>query len=288
MTAIQPRPLVSQAMPKADAHAPIGIFDSGIGGLSVVQEIAKHLPNERIIYFADTAHVPYGPRSGQEIRELTANAIEWLYRQGCKAVVVACNTASAFSLDYLREHYGENFPIIGLVPALKPAVLQTKSKVVAVLATPATFRGQLIKDVMQHFAEPAGVKVLSVTSLELVPLIEAGQQMTPHCLEVLKQCLTPAVEQGADCLVLGCTHYPFLSEAIRQLFGNQLKLIDSGVAVARQTSRILSKHALLNNQPMSGTQIYCYASGGKTPQLVTVIEHLMPLHLRWEIANPVL
>jgi glutamate racemase len=113
MTAIQPRPLVSQAMPKADAHAPIGIFDSGIGGLSVVQEIAKHLPNERIIYFADTAHVPYGPRSGQEIRELTANAIEWLYRQGCKAVVVACNTASAFSLDYLREHYGENFPIIG-------------------------------------------------------------------------------------------------------------------------------------------------------------------------------
>lgn len=285
MTAIQPRPLVSQPMPKADLHAPIGIFDSGIGGLSVVQEIAKHLPNERIIYFADTAHVPYGSRSGQEIRELTANAIEWLYRQGCKAVVVACNTASAFSLDYLREHYGENFPIIGLVPALKPAVLQTKSKVVAVLATPATFRGQLIKDVMQHFAEPAGVKVLAVTSLELVPLIEAGQQMTPHCLEILKQCLMPAVEQGADYLVLGCTHYPFLTEAIEQVFGSQLKLIDSGLAVARQTARILIKYALLNDQPLSGTQIVCYASGGQTSQLTHVIQHLMPLHLQWEIAN---
>src|SRR5690606_37210751 len=131
-----------------------------------------YLPNERIVYYADTAHVPYGPRDDQNIRELTAHAIEWLYRQGCKVAVVACNTASAFSLDYLREHYGENFPIIGLVPALKPAVLQTKSKTVAVLATPATFRGKLIKDVMHRFAEPAGVNVLTVTSLELVPFVE--------------------------------------------------------------------------------------------------------------------
>lgn len=288
MTAIQPRPLVSQPMPQADSHAPIGIFDSGIGGLSVVQEIAQYLPNERIIYFADTAHVPYGPRSGQDIRELTAHAIEWLYRQGCKAVVVACNTASAFSLDYLREHYGENFPIIGLVPALKPAVLQTKSKVVAVLATPATFRGQLIKDVMQHFAEPAGVSVITVTCLELVPLIEAGQEMSPRCLELLKQCLSPAAEQGADYLVLGCTHYPFLTDAIQHVFGDQFKLVDSGLAVARQTSRMLIKHGLLNDQPILGKQIICYASGGKTQQLNTVIQHLMPLHLQWEIANLIL
>jgi glutamate racemase len=121
-------------------------------------EIVQHLPNEQIIYYADTAHVPYGPRSDQEIRQLTAQAIEWLYRRGCKMAVVACNTASAFSLDYLREHYGASFPIVGLVPALKPAVLQTQSKVVAVLATPATFRGQLIKDVIQNFAHPAGVR----------------------------------------------------------------------------------------------------------------------------------
>ncbi len=116
------------------------------------------MPNERILYYADTAHVPYRPRDDQNLRELTTAAIEWLYRQGCKVAVVACNTASAFSLDYLRDHYGEDFPIIGLVPALKPAVLNSQSKTVAVLATPATFRGRL-KDVMQRFAIPAQVQV---------------------------------------------------------------------------------------------------------------------------------
>ena len=123
MSAIQPISQLLDPMPNATADAPIGIFDSGVGGLSVALEIARHLPNERFVYYADTAHVPYGPRDDQEIRALTAQAIEWLYRQGCKVAVVACNTASAFSLDYLRDYYGENFPIIGLVPALKPAVL---------------------------------------------------------------------------------------------------------------------------------------------------------------------
>ncbi|MFX5485760.1 glutamate racemase, partial [Acinetobacter baumannii] len=120
MTAIQPLFTELEPMPKALADAPIGIFDSGIGGMSVAAEIAKYLPNERIVYYADTAYVPYGPRSDEEIRELTARAVDWLYRQGCKIAVVACNTASAFSLDHLREHYGEHFPIVGLVPALKP------------------------------------------------------------------------------------------------------------------------------------------------------------------------
>ncbi|MGL5404917.1 MAG: glutamate racemase, partial [Acinetobacter sp.] len=214
MTVVQPMPLLLDPMPHASADAPIGVFDSGIGGLSIAQEIAQHLPNERILYYADTAHVPYGARSDQEIRKLTAQAIEWLYRQGCKIAVVACNTASAFSLDYLRDYYGERFPIVGLVPALKPAVIQTQSKVVAVLATPATFRGQLIKDVMLKFAEPAGVKVLAVTSLKLVPFVESGQQMSQGCLNVLQEILQPVVAQGADFLVLGCTHYPFLKDAI--------------------------------------------------------------------------
>lgn len=241
MTAIHPLYTLVNPMPHASRDAPIGIFDSGIGGLSVAQEIARHLPNEQILYYADTAHVPYGPRSDQNIRELTAQAIEWLYRQGCKAAVVACNTASAFSLDYLRKHYGESFPIIGLVPALKPAVLQSKTKVVAVLATPATFRGNLIKDVIERFAMPTGVKVLPITCLELVPLVEQGLQMSQQCLNTLKKILQPVVEQGADHLVLGCTHYPFLKPAIQAIFGQQLTLVDSGQAVARQTARILIK-----------------------------------------------
>ncbi|BFM36398.1 MULTISPECIES: glutamate racemase [Acinetobacter] len=286
MTAIHPVSPLNQAMPKAQASAPIGIFDSGIGGLSVAIEIAEYLPNERILYYADTAHVPYGPRDDQNIRELTAAAIEWLYRQGCKVAVVACNTASAFSLDYLRDHYGEDFPIIGLVPALKPAVLNSQSKTVAVLATPATFRGQLIKDVMQRFAIPAQVQVLNVTNLDLVPFVEQGAQMSEACLSSLQQSLQPVVDQGADYLVLGCTHYPFLKPAIESIFGQKLTLIDSGIAVARQTSRILIKNELLFEQSLADTlQIACYVSGNNAEQLKPVLQHLIPGNISWSIAN---
>ena len=286
MSAIQPLFPLINPMPKATTNAPIGIFDSGIGGLSIAQEIAKHLPHERFIYFADTAHVPYGPRNDQNIRELTAQAIEWLYRKGCKVAVVACNTASAFSLDYLREHYGDNFPIIGLVPALKPAVLQSKSKTVAVLATPATFRGQLIKDVVDKFAQPSGVTVIPVTCLDLVPFVESGAQMSAACLATLKDILQPVVDQGADYLVLGCTHYPFLKIAIQSIFGQKLTLIDSGLAVARQTARILIKNELLFEQNHDGdVRIECYVSGNNAESLRPILQLLLEPELNWTISN---
>ena len=273
-------------MPKATPDAAIGIFDSGVGGLSVAQEIAQYLPNERIVYFADTAHVPYGPRPDHEIRELTAKAIEWLYRQGCKVAVVACNTASAFSLDYLREYYGEHFPIIGLVPALKPAVLNTKTKTVAVLATPATFRGKLIQDVMTRFAEPAQVKVLKLTCLDLVPYVEAGEQMSEACLNTLKNLLEPAVQAGTDYLVLGCTHYPFLKMPIQHIFGQKMTLIDSGLPVARQTARILIKNGLLfeRNHPKQ-IRIQCYVSGQNAESLAPVLQCLIEPNISWTIEN---
>jgi len=286
MSAIQPISQLLDPMPNATADAPIGIFDSGVGGLSVALEIARHLPNERFVYYADTAHVPYGPRDDQEIRALTARAIEWLYRQGCKVAVVACNTASAFSLDYLRDYYGENFPIIGLVPALKPAVLNTQSKTVAVLATPATFRGQLIKDVISRFAEPAQVKVLPVTSLDLVPFVEAGEQMSAACLQTLKEILQPVVDQGADYLVLGCTHYPFLKSSIQYIFGQKLTLIDSGFAVARQTARILIKNGLLfEHESKESVKIELVVSGQNAEQLRPILQHLIPADLKWQVSN---
>ncbi|TQR60387.1 glutamate racemase [Acinetobacter sp. RF14B] len=286
MSAIQPISSVLHPMPEASADAPIGIFDSGVGGLSVAVEIARYLPNERFIYYADTAHVPYGARDDQEIRNLTAKAVDWLYRQGCKVVVVACNTASAFSLDYLRDYYGENFPIIGLVPALKPAVLNTRSKTVAVLATPATFRGQLIKEVMTRFAEPAQVRVLPVTSLKLVPFVEAGEQRSAACLETLKQILQPVVDQGADYLVLGCTHYPFLKPSIQYIFGHKLTLIDSGLAVARQTARILIKNGLLfEHGDQQNLKIRLVVSGQNADQLQPVLQRLIPADLSWQLSN---
>ena len=287
MKAIHPISPLNDPMPKAAADAPIGIFDSGIGGLSIAIEIARYLPHERIVYFADTANVPYGPRDNQNIRELTAHAIEWLYRQGCKIAVVACNTASAFSLDYLREHYGESFPIVGLVPALKPAVLQSKTKTVAVLATPATFRGRLILDVMERFAVPSNVNVLSITCLDLVPFVEAGEQMSSACLQKLHEVLAPAVAQNADYLVLGCTHYPFLKTAIKAVFGDQFTLIDSGQAVARQTSRILIKNELLleQEQASENMRIQCYLSGNNAEDLTPVLERMIPEDISWQAIN---
>lgn len=286
MSAIHPLYPLENPMPKASLDAPICIFDSGIGGLSVAQEIANYLPNERIVYYADTAHVPYGPRTDQEIRELTAHAIEWLYRQGCKIAVVACNTASAFSLDYLREHYGENFPIIGLVPALKPAVLQSKSKVVSVLATPATFRGKLIKDVIARFAEPADVEVITVTNLELVPFVESGRYSSLECKLSLKKVLDPIIQKGADYLVLGCTHYPYLKQSIQEIYGEKLNLVDSGLAVARQTARILIRNGLVANSPQQeGVRLHCYVSGQNANELKTVLNHLIPTEITWSIEN---
>ncbi|MDO4224148.1 MAG: glutamate racemase [Acinetobacter sp.] len=273
----------------AQRAAPIGIFDSGVGGLSVAIEIARLLPNEQILYYADTANVPYGERNDKEIRDLTARAIEWLYHKGCKLAVVACNSASAFSLDYLRNYYGDAFPIIGLVPALKPAVLHTQSKVVAVLATNATFRGKLIQDVIDNFAKPAQVNVLRITCPELVPFVEQGLQMSEQCLSILRTKLDPAIQQGADALVLGCTHYPFLKPAIQSLYQEQLSLIDSGVAVAHQTSRVLVQKEL--NQTFELVQdeirLRCYVSGKNSQQLKPIVQRLIPTDLSWEILDVV-
>lgn len=271
------------------AQAPIGVFDSGMGGLSIVQELQAHLPYESIIYLADTKNVPYGQRSDSEIYQLTSQAVAWLHNQGCKAVVVACNTASAFSLTHLREHYGAGFPVIGLVPAVKPAVLKTQSNVIGVLATPGTLRGTLLKDVIEQVATPAKVEVITVVSPALVPFVEQGMQNSADCRAELRKVLLPLQQAGADYLVLGCTHYPFLKDSIQAVFGQQFNLIDSGLAVARQTGRVLAAQHL--NFPTNGhknnlAQLQCYVTGDigraqpvlndlmrHTGQLAPVLEH---------------
>ncbi len=271
------------------AHAPIGVFDSGMGGLSIVQELQAHLPNESIIYLADTKNVPYGQRTDSEICQLTSQAVAWLHQQGCKAVVVACNTASAFSLTYLRDYYGADFPIIGLVPAVKPAVLKTQSKVVGVLATPGTLRGSLLKDVIDQVAKPAGVKVITVVSPALVPFVERGMQNSDECKAELNAILWPLQQAGVDYLVLGCTHYPFLKASIAAAFGSQFILIDSGNAVARQTGRVLSEQKIsfpTNGKIKNKATLQCFVTGSiqqaqpvlndlmrHTGQLAPVVEH---------------
>ncbi len=224
--------------------APIGVFDSGVGGLSILHELRRELPRADFIYLADTANVPYGTRSDHEIRTLTAQAVEWLYQHGADLVVNACNTSSAFSLDYLRAHYGPALPIVGLVPALKPAVKATRSGVVGVLATAATLRGPLLNEVIERFAVPAQVRVLTITDPHLVPLVEAGQAQSPQARALLRELLTPLAQQGGDQLVLGCTHFPFLASSIRAEFGDTFALLDSGAAVARRTRQVRQEAGL--------------------------------------------
>ena len=237
------------------SEAPLGVYDSGVGGLSVLAELRRAMPCEDFLYLGDTAHVPIGARPDGEIRELTARAVTALHDRGAKGVVVACNTASAFSLTHLRERYAA-LPIIGLVPAVKPAVAATRSGVVGVLATPGTLRGTLLSDVIRDFAEPAGVRVLTAVSAELVPLVEAGQAEGERARAVLREVLTPLAEAGADQLVLGCTHYPFLAGSIRAEFGDTFTLVDSGAAVARHTRNVLEERRRLAGRTESGSVTY--------------------------------
>lgn len=229
----------------ADAHdinsAPIGVFDSGIGGLSVYLHLAQQLPSEHYIYYADTLHVPYGNRDSQDIETLTLVAVQWLYEQGCKLIVIACNSASAHALTIARNRY-PLIPIVGLVPALKPAVLGSHSGHVAVLATKATLEGALLNQVITDIALPNNTLVTKYFDPELVPWVEAGMPEQSLTATRLRQQLRHFDSNGIDYLVLGCTHYPFfkaflLQEICKQQFA--IKVVDSGQAIASRVQSLL-------------------------------------------------
>ncbi len=264
------------------ASAPIGVFDSGVGGLSVLAELKRALPHERFLYYADTAHCPYGERDPDDIGRLTLQGVRWLEAQGCKLVVIACNTACAFSLASVRAQAG--VPVVGLVPALKPAAEQSRSRVVAVFATPVTLEGSLLADVVRRAADPLGVQVLKIWHRELVPLVEAGLADSPRSRELLRALLTPAAEDGADALVLGCTHYPFLTPAIRAEFGDAFALHDSGPGVARRTRALLEEAGHLAERP-GGGETHFYTTGA-AEQTRAVALHLHPGLLEITDLNP--
>ncbi|HUS16048.1 MAG TPA: glutamate racemase [Chloroflexia bacterium] len=242
------------------ARRPIGVFDSGVGGLSVVAELRRLLPHEDLVYLADTANCPYGPRPAAEIQALSQRATAFLLARGAKLIVVACNTASAAGLEPLRAHYGPQLPVVGLVPAVKPAVALTRSGTVGVLATPGTLRGRLLLDVIAQWATPAGVQVITNPGIGLVEAVEAGATDTPATQEVLADALDPMRAAGADVLVLGCTHYPFLRPAIITVAGPDLQIVDSAAGVARQTRRLLEERGWLQPCPTPGL-LALYTSG---------------------------
>lgn len=226
---------------KPDREDPIGMFDSGVGGLSVLKAIRDRLPGEDLIYLADQAHVPYGPRSQSQVRQFSLKIVRYLLERGAKMIVVACNTASAAALNHLREVFPE-VPFVGMEPAVKPAAEHTQTGVVGVLATPATFQGKLYASTVERFAR--GVTVLQDTCPGLVEQIEAGDLDSGPTREILHKALEPMLERGIDRVVMGCTHYPFVIPVIKDIVGEQVEVIDPAPAIARQAERLLLARGL--------------------------------------------
>lgn len=226
----------------------IGVFDSGVGGLSVLREIRAQYPQEDVIYLADQAHVPYGSRPLDQVRAFSERITRYFVEQvdtaagqRAKLVVVACNTASAAALRYLRQVFPD-VPFVGMEPAVKPAAERTNSGVVGVLATPATFQGALYASVVERFA--SGVIVLQDTCPGLVAQIEKGNLDGDETRAILEHALSPMLAQGIDTVVLGCTHYPFVIPLIQEIVGPGVRVIDPAPAVARQVGRLLDVHGL--------------------------------------------
>jgi glutamate racemase len=223
------------------SSSPIGIFDSGVGGLSVLRAIRQLMPAEPLVYLADQGHVPYGPRSLEEVRSFAEGITRYLLSQYAKIIVVACNTASAAALQYLRRAFPDT-SFVGMEPAVKPAAELTQSGVVGVLATPATFQGALYASVVERFAQ--GVTILQHTCPGLVAQIEAGELESPDTRRILEDALLPMLASGIDTVVLGCTHYPFVIPLIQDIAGPGVRVIDPAPAVARQVNRLLQANDL--------------------------------------------
>ncbi|WP_322009665.1 glutamate racemase [Paraburkholderia sp. J12] len=221
--------------------APVGIFDSGLGGLSVLRAVRALLPAEPIVYVADSRYAPYGQRDDDFIADRTLAIGEWLVRQGAKALVVACNTATAQSIELVRGQLP--IPLVGVEPGVKPAALQSVSRVAGVLATQVTLRSARFQALVERHA--GDLRVLSQPGHGLVEAVERCDVGSPELLALLRGYLQPMLDAGADTLVLGCTHYPFLDTAIRSIVGERMTLIDTSVAIARQLERVLAQHGLL-------------------------------------------
>lgn len=234
---------------KAASQNPIGIFDSGVGGLSVLNELRRLLPQENLLYVADQAHVPYGSRPLDEIRRFSEAITHFLLAHEAKLIVIACNTASAAALTYLRKTFPA-VPFVGMEPAVKPAARQTQSGRVGVLATATTFASERYADLMARFARE--VVVWEDPCRGLVDLIESGEVDTPVTMALLQDVLDPMLTSGVDTLVLGCTHYPFVIPLLRQISGPEVMIIDPAPAIARQVERVLQQHENLAPPPTIG------------------------------------
>lgn len=225
----------------------IGVFDSGLGGLSIWNEIIDLLPNENTIYLADSKNAPYGQKTKDEIIALCVKNTELLLKKGAKIIVVACNTATTNAIDYLRANY--DIPFIGIEPAIKPAALYSKTNKIGILATKGTLNSTLFA---KTSASLGHIEIVEQIGEGLVPLIESGKIESAEMTELLTKYLNNLTLNGIDNLVLGCSHYPFLIPQIKKIIGNEINIVDSGEAVAKQTKKLLEKNNILSTSSKKG------------------------------------
>jgi glutamate racemase len=248
---------------------PIGVFDSGVGGLSVWKEIAALLPHEDIVYFADNANCPYGPKSQKEVIALSDAIVRFFISKDVKLVVVACNTATAAAIDYLRASY--ELPFVGMEPAVKPAAILTKTKCVGILATAGTLGGKLFKATTERYA--SDIKVVKQVGSGLVELVESGNQYGEKAEELLEKYVLPMIKKGADHIVLGCTHYPFFRPLVDRIAGEGVTIIDPAPAIARRVNDILEDRHLkvLDDDAPK----YHFYSSGTSSTMKTLLEEVL-------------
>ena len=221
---------------------PIAVFDSGVGGISVLRHIHELLPNEQLLYMADSKYAPYGNKSAAEIQERCFEITDFLIAKNAKAIVVACNTATAAAIDMMRAKY--MLPIIGMEPAVKPAAEASVNGIIGVLATTGTLQSAQFAGLLESYGR--NVKVITQACVGLVECVERGELDTPSTKALIRQYTAPLLAEGADTIVLGCTHYPFLKDAIREIVGGNISLIDTGAAVAKQLKHQLGEKGLLS------------------------------------------
>lgn len=265
-------------------NAPIGVFDSGIGGLSVLRHICAAAPDESLLYFADSGFAPYGGKPEEVIVARSLGIAEFLLQQGAKALVVACNTATAASIKAVRARY-PNLPVVGVEPGLKPAAAATRSKTVGVLATQRTLGSEKFNTLRLQVEAASGARFLPQACIGLADQVEKGELHTSETLALLQRYVAPLLDEGADTLVLGCTHYPFVLPAIEQIIAQttprEIAIVDTGEAVARQLLRLLEQHGLRGGDVQTGS-LRAFTTGSRTA-LAGAFDRL--LHLRPEIAE---
>ncbi|MDO8660144.1 MAG: glutamate racemase [Candidatus Parcubacteria bacterium] len=234
-------------------NQPIGVFDSGVGGLSVLIELKKKLPNEDFVFLADQKYVPYGEKTKEELIKLVYKITDYLIKNhNIKIMVVACNTATCNAIDEIRSKY--SIPIVGTVPAVKLAAKQSKTGTVACIATPSTSKSDRLKNIIKDFCQ--NVEVINIGCKNLEDAVEEGELESMQVNKLLHKYLDKVKNSDTDYLVLGCTHYPFLKKPIRKILGSKIKLIDSGKAIARRTEWLLKNDSIKNTQKKKGNVIY--------------------------------